>query len=91
MRHCAAFFYADYGLFEFTDPVCMQEAFNTLTGMFGRLGIKTNFEKTVRIIFRPLRAAGTHSETAYEQCMTGEGLTYRERQRVRVQCSDCGE
>ena len=28
---------------------------------------------------------------AYERKMTGEGLTYQERQRVIVKCSNCGD
>ena len=43
------------------------------------------------MVCRPCQAAGTQSEAAYEQQMTGEGPSYRERQKVRFQCRDCGE
>ena len=33
---------------------------------------------------------GTQLEAYYEQSMTGEGLTYLYRQRIRVQCPECG-
>ena len=33
----------------------------------------------------------TQSEAAYKRRMTGEGISYWDRQRVRVECSECGE
>ena len=39
----------------------------------------------------PRGAEGTQSETSYEWWTTGEGLAYQERQRVRVQCSECSK
>ena len=38
---------------------------------------------------RPCTAAGNHSEEAYGCKMTGEGLTFRDRKRERVECRDC--
>ena len=43
----ANFFYADYGLVASTDPVWLQRAFDTLTGMFERVKLRTNVWKTV--------------------------------------------
>ena len=40
---------------------------------------------------RPCTAAGNRSEEAYGRLMTGEGLTFRERKRERVECGDCGK
>ena len=40
---------------------------------------------------RPCTAAGNHSEEAYGCKMTGEGLTFRDRKRERVECRDCGK
>ena len=37
------------------------------------------------------QAAVTQSEAAYKQQMIGVGLYHQERQRVRVQCPECGE
>ena len=59
--------------------------------MFDIVGLQMNAGKMVRIICRSLREEGTQSDTACERRMTGEGITYRERQRVRVKCLDCGE
>ena len=39
--------------------------------------------------YRPCPAAGNQSEVAYGRKMTGEGLTYLERKRERVECEDC--
>ena len=57
----------------------MQEAFHTLVGMFDRVGMRNNIEKTVGMICCPYQAVGTQSEAAYEQRMTGKVLSYRER------------
>ena len=59
--------------------------------MFDRVGMQTNVGKKVGIVYHPCQAAGTQWEAAYKRRMTGEGITYRERQRARVKCSDCGE
>ena len=69
----------------------MQGAFDTLVGLFDRVGLRTNIGKTVGIVCRSCQAAGTQSEALYEQEITEEGLSYRERQRVRVKCLECGE
>ena len=47
--------------------------------------------KKVRMKCRPCSAAGKKSEEAYGRNMTGEGPTYRERQKERVECGDCGK
>ena len=49
-RQSAVFFYADDGLVASTVPVCMQEEFDTLTGLFNRLGIQKNVVKTAGTI-----------------------------------------
>ena len=47
--------------------------------------------KTAGMVCRPCKAACTQSKAAYMRRMTGEGLKYWERQRVRMKCLDCGE
>ena len=44
-----------------------------------------------RVDILPLLGGGTQSEVAYERRMMVGGLTYWARQRVRIQCPDCGE
>ena len=46
----------------FTEPEWLYGAFNTLTGLFERVGIRKNVGKTVNMICRPCRAVGTQSE-----------------------------
>ena len=43
------------------------------------------------MVFRPCQAAGTQSEAAYGRKMMGEEPTYRERQKERVACGECGK
>ena len=58
---------------------------------FDRVGLRTTIGKMVGIFFLHCWAEGTQSETAYEQWMMGEGLTYRDRYKVRVKCLGCGD
>ena len=39
----------------------------------------------------PCQAVGTQSEAVYERRMVGAGISYQDINRVRVQCSECGE
>ena len=47
--------------------------------------------KTVSMVCRPCLSAGNQSHAAHERMMTGEGLTYREQQKERVECGECGK
>ena len=60
-------------------------------GLFDRVGLNTNINKTVSMTCRPCTAAGNRSEEAYGRLMTREGLAFRERKRDRVECGDCGK
>ena len=90
VQHISAFFYANDRLVALTDPVWLQGAFDTLTGLFKRVGLRKNISNMVGMHCRNFRAAGTQSEAAHGQRMTGEGLTYRSRHRLRVKLPDCG-
>ena len=65
--------------------------FSTLVGMFDRVVLKKNTGKAVGMVCRPCQAEGTQSEAACERRVTGVEPSYRERQCVQVQCSECGE
>ena len=52
-RHQAALFYADNGMVALSYPRWLQGSFSTLFGLFYRVGLRTNFGKTVRMVFRP--------------------------------------
>ena len=84
-------FYADDGMVASSDPVWLQGAFNALVGLFDRVGLQTNVRKIVDMVCHPCQAAGNITMAAYGRRNTGEGLSYRERQRDQVACKECGE
>ena len=90
-RHQAALFYADDGMVALSDPLLLQGAFNTLVGLFDRVGLWKFFGKTVGMVCHPRQAAGNMSTAAYGRRVTGEGPTYRERLKGQVSCGECGE
>ena len=54
------------------DPVWLQLAFDTLTGIFDGVGIRTNIHKIEGMVCRPCRAAKVWAEKTYTQWMIGE-------------------
>ena len=64
-RHQNALFYTDYGMVALSHLRWLQGAFSTLVGLFDRVGLRTNFGKTVIMVCRQCQAAGTQSEVAY--------------------------
>ena len=89
--HQNSLFYADDVMVASSDPRWLQGAFSTLIGLFDRVGLQTNFRKTVSMVCRPFQAAGTQLEVSYGQRMTGEGTSYQYWQKGRLQCRECGE
>ena len=85
-RHQNYLFYEDDGMVALLDPRWIQGKFSTLVGLFDRLGLRTNVEKSVGMVYRLLQAAGTHSEVACGRQMKGEGPSYQKRHKGRVQC-----
>ena len=71
MQHRAAFFYADDGPVASTDPVWLQGAFDTLTGLFNRVRLQTNVGNTVGVICRPFCTAETQPKAAYKRRIMG--------------------
>ena len=80
-RHQAALFYADDGMVASYDPRWLHGEFNTMVGLFDRVGLRKNFGKTVGMVCHPCQAVGNLSEAAYRRRVTGEGPTYRERMK----------
>ena len=74
-----------------SNPRWLQWAFNALDGLFERVGLRTNMGKTFSMTCRPFPEVGNQSEVAYGRTMMGEGPTYRERQKERVECGDSGK
>ena len=50
LKFKAALFYADDSLVDSTDPGWLQLAFDKLTGLFDRVGIKKNLRNTVGMV-----------------------------------------
>ena len=74
------------------DPAWVQGAFTALVAIFDRVGLMTNFGKTVSMVCHPCQAgAGNRTEEAYGRRITGEGRSYADRQRERLACGECEE
>ena len=70
-RHQAALFCADDGMVASSEPRWIQGAFNTLVGLFDRVGLRKNDGKTVGMVCHPCQAAGNLSKAAYMRRVTG--------------------
>ena len=55
------------------------------------MGLRNNISKTIGMVCFSCQEVENELEAAYGQWMTGEGLTYLDRQKGRVQCRDCRE
>ena len=89
--HFSAVFYKDDGMVGATDPKWLQGAFSALVAIFDRVGLLTNVDKTVSMDCQPCRAgSGNRTAEGYRRRVTGEGLSFLERQRERVACGECG-
>ena len=69
--------YADGGMVAFTDPVWLQTMFDTLTGIFDRVGLQKNVCKTVGLVCQTCRAVVVRADYAYKHRMMGEGSSYQ--------------
>ena len=83
--------YADDGMVASTDLVWLHIIFDMLTGLFYWAGLKMNVRKTVGMVCHPYRTVRVRSEKSYTLKMTGVGQEYKERQRERVSCPECGK
>ena len=59
--------------------------------MFERVGLQTNLNKTKGVICTPGFIWGQQGAEAYKRKATGEGPTFRERNRTRLRCEECGD
>ena len=90
-RHFSAVFYANDGMVGASDPALLQGAFSALVAIFDRIGLRTNVDKTVSMACHPCRVrTGNRTTEAYRRGLTGDGSSFRERQRERVACGECG-
>ena len=72
VRRLLACFYADDGLIVACDPADLQAAFNVLTGLFDRVGLRTNTTKTEAMVFLPGRIRTQLTAELYEARMGEE-------------------
>ena len=90
-RHQPDLFYADNGMVALYYPCWLQGDFNTLVGLFDRVGLRKNVGKTVGMVCHPFQASVNMSEAAYGRRVTGEVPTYRDILKGQVSCRGCGE
>ena len=83
--------YADDGMVGALDPAWLQGAFSALVAIFDRVGLQTNVDKTVSMVYHPCRAgSGNRTTEGYRRRITGDGSSFQEIQRERVACGECG-
>ena len=89
MRVLVAIFYADDGLIASRDPAQLQTAMDLLTGLFDRVGLRTNTDKTEVMTFLPGKIRTSLSDTAYRARMDDN---FRgEHKGRKVECGECGK
>jgi hypothetical protein len=89
IRLLMACFYADDGLVMSQDPAMLQRAFDILTGIFDRVGLRTNIKKTEVMAFVPGRVRKCLSADAYWARMDAD---FREGYKGgTTECEICGK
>ena len=88
-RAHSALFYADDGEVSSRDPDWLQGAIDVLADLFGRVGLKTNTDKTEVMICHPGHISHRVTDAAYGRRLGHGGLSFRERNRQRVECPIC--
>ena len=74
-----------------TDPGWIQSSFDTLTGLFEQVGLRTNVRNTVGMVCRPFRVDWVREYKAYTWKMTVDGRIFKDSQRERELCPKCGK
>ncbi|KAL7427260.1 hypothetical protein ACHAXH_000579 [Discostella pseudostelligera] len=83
-------FYADDGVLSARCPEWLQESFTTLVGLFERVGLRTNSQKTKVMTCVPGRIRVSHVEEVYNDYCHGAS-THAARKRLRVECNICNQ
>ena len=83
-------FYADDGVLSARCPEWLQESFATLVGMFERVGLRTNAQKTKVMTCIPGRIRVSRTEEVYTDFCHGAS-THAARKRLRVECNICNQ
>ena len=74
-----------------TDLGWIQTVFITLIGLFDWVRLSRKVQKNLGMVCQSGRVVGVWLDKAYKHRMTGEGRSYQERRRERVQCPECGK
>ena len=69
----------------------LQAALDLFTGLFDRVGLRTNFNKTAEMVCQPCQMACNYLELAYWRQVTGVGPYSQERHQERVRCPEGSE
>jgi hypothetical protein len=83
-------FYADDGVLSARCPEWLQESFTTLVGLFERVGLRTNSQKTKVMTCVLGRIRVSHVEEVYNDYCHGAS-THAARKRLRVECNICNQ
>ena len=75
------FVYTNDGVVASKDLEWLQLPFNMLTGLFDRVGLRTNVHKTVGMVCCSCWASGVRADKSYTWRMKGEGRSSKERQQ----------
>ena len=87
VRRLLACFYADDGMIVARDPDDLQVAFDVLTGLFDRVGLRTNTTKTEAMVFLPGKIRTPLTAESYEARM--DDVYRAEKTGRRVECHIC--
>jgi hypothetical protein len=83
-------FYADDGVLSARCPEWLQESFSILVGLFERVGLCTNAQKTKVMTCVPGKIRVSHPEEVYNDYCQGAS-THAARKRLRVECDICNQ
>ena len=84
-------FYADDRRIAGKDLIWDQTALIKMVRMFERVGLQRNLNNNKSMILTLGFIWGKQETEAYKRRVTGEGPTFRERNKTRVSCNYCGE
>ena len=84
------YFYSDDVLVASTQLERLQVAFDVLTDLFERVGLRKNTNKMACMACQPCHTPVRMLVVAYDTWATGTVTTYWEHQRMWFQCLECG-
>ena len=90
IQDLVSYFYTNNGIVKSTQLERLQREFDVLSYLFDRVGLHKNTRKTVMMECQPYHMPVRISVVEYERGEMGTVPTYQERQRIQVQCLECG-